>query len=346
MKKIIILTFIAVICISPMSIAQDVHFSQIQNTPLLHNPSFAGKSGGDVRAIVNYRSQWGSVTSNQFQSFGADIDMRFKSNEKGNYFAGGLSMYSDAAGASKMRKTMINLALAAHIKINTNNYISGGIQAGLYQKSMDISDLRFDSQFEGTGHNPALDSHEDLSSHSELSPTVSGGISYMWSNAFNQESAKEGKKRFNIGLAIHHYNSPRFYFSPSHHDDIGFKYVVNFNGSFGLPFSPWTIQPAAYLAMQNRATDIVIGTLIKYTLQETTSSNKGASVGLGGYYRFGDAIIPAFQVEWASFALEFSYDINASELSGASGGKGGFELSLKYISQKPIFGSKSKASFF
>ena len=112
MKKISILTFLIVTFISVKSVAQDVHFSQLQNTPLLHNPSYAGKAGGDLRAIVNYRSQWGSVTSNPFQSFGASFDMRFKDSPKENYFAGGLSMYSSVAGESRMRTTLVNLVLS------------------------------------------------------------------------------------------------------------------------------------------------------------------------------------------------------------------------------------------
>ena len=138
-----LLTFLIGVSISLNSIAQDVHFSQFQNTPLLQNASFAGKVDGDFRAIVNYRSQWANVTSNPYQSFGANIDMRF------------------------------------------NN------------------------QFDGVGHNPALSSHEDLKNTSEISPPISGGISYMWSNFFGKNTTRtnNGKKKINVGLAVHHYNA-------------------------------------------------------------------------------------------------------------------------------------------
>ena len=42
--------------------AQDIHFSQFFETPLLRNPSLAGIFKGDVRAQMVYRSQWNNVT--------------------------------------------------------------------------------------------------------------------------------------------------------------------------------------------------------------------------------------------------------------------------------------------
>ncbi len=42
--------------------AQDPHFSQFFEAPLLRNPSLAGLFAGDIRVQGVYRSQWGSVT--------------------------------------------------------------------------------------------------------------------------------------------------------------------------------------------------------------------------------------------------------------------------------------------
>jgi type IX secretion system PorP/SprF family membrane protein len=326
--------------------AQDVHFSQLESTPLLHNPSFAGKSGGDIRAIVNYRTQWGSVTSSPFQSFGANMDMRFKNSRlNGSHLGGGISMYTDVAGASKMRTTLVNLTIAAHVKINSSSYLSAGLQGGFNQKSIDYNDLRFDSQFSGIGHNPELNSNEDLGSNSEMSPTISGGLSYMWSDLFDGTGASEGSKKINIGVAFHHYNGPRYYYVSE--EDLGVKFIANFNSSFGLSSSPWVIKPAAYISLQNKATDIVFGSLFKYGFSEgSTSLNKSSSIAFGAYYRVADSFIPTVQVQWDSFVMGLSYDINSSKLSEASSSRGGFEISLKFISQNSTFGNSSKTRFF
>ena len=138
---------------------------------------------------------------------------------------------------------------------------------------------------------------------------------------------------------------PRYYFVAQ--EDLGLKYTVNFKGSFGFSSSPWVIQPAAYMAIQNKATDIMFGSIVKYNISENSSNfSKTASIGFGGYYRIGDGIIPKVQLQWDSFALGMSYDVNSSELSVASRSRGGFEISLKYVSQNSVFGNQSKARFF
>jgi len=45
----------------------------------------------------------------------------------------------------------------------------------------------------------------------------------------------------------------------------------------------------------------------------------------------GDAIIPVIKLEMNSFTVGMSYDANISQLSAATQGVGGFELSLSYI---------------
>src|SRR3984885_2645345 len=42
--------------------AQDIHFSQFFETPLLRNPGLAGIFSGDMRLQAVYRTQWQSVT--------------------------------------------------------------------------------------------------------------------------------------------------------------------------------------------------------------------------------------------------------------------------------------------
>lgn len=348
MKKISILVLLFASLFSLKSFAQDVHLSQFVNTPLLQNPSFAGKSGGDIRAIANYRSQWGSITTNPFQVLGASFDMIFNNRLRDNFLAGGISVYSDLAGASKMRTTLVSISAAYHIKINNYSYFSGGIQGGFNQKSIDRSDLRWDSQFEGTGHNPLLSSNENLSHLSQMKPTVSAGVSYLWSNTYRQtfNTINRGVKKINIGIAVHHFNSPNFNFAKQ--EKLGLKYIASIKGSFGASSSPLVIEPAAYVAIQKKATDIILGAIIKYVLIEgshMTSLIRSASIGFGGYYRVGDAIIPTVQVEWAGFGLGLSYDANLSQLTDVSKGRGGFEISLKYISLKSTYDRRPGARY-
>lgn len=342
MKKIQFLAITLMIITSLKVNAQDIHFSQFWNSPLLINPSFAGNAEGEIRVIANHRSQWRGVTSNPFNTFGANFDMSFDKTAKGNFLALGLSMYTDVAGASKMRTTVVNLSAAYHIKINNQSYFTGGIQGGINQKSINENNLRFDNQFDGIGHNSGFNSNENLASLSELKPTASAGISYTWFNKANRSTTfnSGGKKKLNIGFAAHYYNPTSFYFA--NQSNLGFKYIASLEGSFGVN-AKWTVQPAVLAALQNKATDIVLGSLFKYTLKEgshLTDFNKSTSIAFGGYYRFQDALIPAVKVQWDAFEVGFSYDVNLSQLTRASNGRGGFEISLKYIFQSSLYGRR------
>ena len=52
------------------------------------------------------------------------------------------------------------------------------------------------------------------------------------------------------------------------------------------------------------------------------------------FYRWSDAVIPAFGIGYNSITVVASYDINNSDLTAASNYKGGFEFSLTYVWKK------------
>ena len=52
------------------------------------------------------------------------------------------------------------------------------------------------------------------------------------------------------------------------------------------------------------------------------------------FYRWDDAIIPAFGLNYNSITAVISYDINTSDLVAASQNKGGFEFSIIYMWNK------------
>src|SRR5690606_35637327 len=58
LKKCIFLVLLLPI----MAGAQDIHFSQFFETPVLRNPALAGIFTGDYRVQAVYRDQWRSVT--------------------------------------------------------------------------------------------------------------------------------------------------------------------------------------------------------------------------------------------------------------------------------------------
>src|SRR3990170_4989250 len=109
--------------------AQDIHFSQFYQSPLTLNPALAGTTVW-IRAGAIYRSQWGAVTDNPYNTIGAAFDMKPKrrwikfkgATEKyrqsgDNGFGWGFNVYNDRAGDGQMSTLQANASLAYQIMI-------------------------------------------------------------------------------------------------------------------------------------------------------------------------------------------------------------------------------------
>lgn len=332
--------------------AQDVHFSQFTMTPLHLDPSQAGKFGGDTRAIINYRNQWSSVTSNPFKTYGASFDMPFSSGKKDNFFGGGVTVYSDKAGNLSLGTTIVNLTLAYHIKVSQASYLSAGMQVGFLQRSLNMDKIRSDNQFDGTGHNDNLASGENFANASFFAPDFAVGVSYTYGDNTTSKVVSDNGfdgKKVNVGAAVHHVVSPNYSFLDETTDNLNFRYVLHTNTSFGVGGTNMAVQPSGFIAYQQKATDVVLGSYFRYNLKEKSKYSQfsnGAAVNFGMHYRFGDAFIPSILVEMGSFAIGVSYDWNLSGLSAASSGQGGYEVSIRYVTPNPFSTRKSQARFF
>ena len=336
---------------SMMMKGQDLHFSQFTMTPLQMDASQAGKIGGDVRLIMNYKDQWGSI-ANPYKTYGVSFDSRLnKKQQKDNFFGLGLSVYQDKAGDISMSWLEADLSLAYHIKTSQESYVSAGIQGGFGQRSLDPTSLRYDNQYDGSGHNDAYSSNENITTPSYMYPDFSVGVSYSFgvnSNRVISNNGYDGKK-INVGLAVHHAPSFNRSFLQNESDGQKLKYVAHTMTSFGIDNTNMAIQPSGFIGYQNGATEFNVGTYFRYTLKEKSRFTKafsGAAFSLGTHYRTGDAFILTALIEVGSFALGTSYDINLSGLSAASDGRGGLELSIRYISPNPFGLRKSQARFF
>ncbi len=351
-KKIVIGIILLLNFITMNGYAQDIHFSQFWMTPLLQNPSLAGKFGGDYRGTLNYRNQWSSVTQNPFVTMGGVFDMPVYQKGKQSFWGGGIGFYKDKAGASLFNTTQGDLSLAYHLSVDNNSILSGGMNIGFLQRGLNLSDLRFDNQFDGSGHNPAYSSGENIGIENITRVKVSAGMSYSWVNDAHlkviNNNGTAGKK-ISTGIAVHQVNSPAYVFTGSNKDKYAMRYVAHFSSSFGIDNTPLAIQPMGYFAYQNMANELLAGCMIRQSLREQshfTGILNGAAFSLGAFYRSGDAFIVATLFEFGSMVIGVSYDVNTSSLSKASNGRGGYEISLRYISPNPFTGKKSQARFF
>src|SRR5437868_14781127 len=95
-------TFLAVICITYYSAvhAQDLHFSQYFNSPLLVNPANTGFAPDvDWRAGICYRHQWASISPNPYNTMSAWGDVQLFNNRfRGVWVGLGGDLLKDGSG--------------------------------------------------------------------------------------------------------------------------------------------------------------------------------------------------------------------------------------------------------
>lgn len=323
--------------------SQDFHFSQYNENPLLLNPAMAG-STNVMRVSAVYRDQWSSV-STPFKSYGISFESRFKASnwdqadpkrtmifkKSKNRMAGGITIYNDKAGDSKMGTLSTNLTYAMFFPLNKNSTLSLGLQGGFVQRKMDDTKLIYNSQYNGYTYDPNTPSGENYSRKSFMYGDVGSGILYTFSREERSIAAND-QITAQIGFGAFHLTRPNQNFTAGTADRLYRKYVFHGNIVMGIPNTVLGVAPSWLVQMQGSSKEILAGLMLKYYIKDNskyTGFLKRSSIGLGSYYRTGDALITSLLLETGRFAVGFSYDINLSKLANASNSKGGFEITLR-----------------
>ncbi len=304
--------------------AQDIHFSQFFEAPLLRNPALAGIFTGDYRVQCVFHDQWNSFT-NAYRSGSLNGEYKIPLANGNDFLTAGLQVLYDKAGTAALTTTELFPALNYHKSLSDTRtmYLSLGFMGGLVEKSIDLSKITTNSQYNGTAYDPALPNGETL-----LTPDVhywDGSLGMSFNTSFGNEQANT----MFLGFAYHHLNRPKnsFYKDPS--IELDPKYV--FSGGMKLTindYSYFTLQ--ADHSQQGSATETIGGVLYSYKLGDDPA-NSDNTLHFGAFLRYKDALIPVLKLETHSLAIAISYDVNVSQLNTASEGHGGFELSISYI---------------
>ncbi|TND10639.1 MAG: hypothetical protein FD123_281 [Bacteroidetes bacterium] len=327
-----------------MVTAQDIHFSQFYMSPLVMNPAMAGAQN-DMRAALNYKSQWQSVT-NAYKTFGCSFDMRLTktSNTKG-HLAAGANFFSDKAGDGGLKTTLGGLALAYHARLSPKSTLGGSVLGGFGQRSVTYSALQWGSQYDGTAFNPGILPGENTSTPALSYFDLGAGAVWHFDNSGSRSVTNNHDEKVTLGVAVFHLNRPNHSFYGAADERLYMKTVVHGNALFSLPNSNVAFVPGFMYARQGKAQEIYAGTLIRYLIGQDskyTGFKQGAAFSLGGFLRAKDAISVAMLLEYANYSIGFSYDVNTSSLRTASNARGGFEVALKFVTPNP-FGVKSSA---
>lgn len=322
MKKLFphILVFMA---LAVSASAQDIHFSQFYETPLLRNPSLAGIFTGDYRVQTVFRDQWNSFT-NAYKTGSLNAEYKWPIGKQSDYFTTAVEAFYDKAGTAALQTTELLPALNYHKSLSNDHssYLSVGFMGGIVEKTIDLSKVTTNNQYNGAAYDPDLPTGEVIRTPNIRYLDGSLGINY------NAAYGPDNKNSMYVGFAYHHLNRPKnsFYANPTVELDpkvvlsLGLRSIIN-------EYSYFTIQ--ADWSRQGPDQETIGGVLYSYRLGEDADQYL-YTFTIGGLVRWKDAFIPIVKLEMNSFTIGMSYDVNTSPLSTVSNSHGGFELSLSY----------------
>ena len=316
--------------------AQDIHFSQFTETPLLINPALTGLYNGEQRASLNHKNQW-TVMGNPYKTTAASFDMpMFNDKKNQGYLGAGINIFRDKAGDSQFGTTQVNLSISGILPMDEFNKISVGIQGGIAQRSANISTLQWGSQYSGQAFDTNLPANETNNLSSFNYADMAAGAVYEFSNA-NSSSFSQDVLKINAGISCYHVNKPLQKFIVSGSERLNKKWVAYSAMRWDIPDTKISLVPSVMYLKQSTSSEINLGTAIRYKVQsgsKITGFYSESAVSFGCHYRFKDAIIPQLYYEVADYAIGISYDFNTSAYSEVSNAKGGIELSLRYTNLK------------
>ncbi len=346
MKKTIIISVIILLkqFYLPLA-AQDIHFSQFSMAPLFQNPAMAG-ANYDLETFINYKNQWQSVSS-PFKTYAVAADLRLnKKKPVKGFWAAGFNVFSDKAGDGQMGTIQGNLSAAYHIILNQYSRLGLGIQGGVGQRSINFSPLQWGSQFDGSAYNSALPSGQAGAQASYSFMDMGAGMVLTFNKKGDVNVTDNHDMKGNVGVSVFHPHQPNYSFVDVN-VKLYAKFVVHGNALISIPETRIAVVPGFMYYRQGTQQELYAGTSVRYKLHQDskyTSLEKSAAVSLGAFYRARDAVSATLLLEYSSYAIGISYDLNTSSLRTSSGGKGGLEISLRFVKQN-LFYTGTKQSF-
>lgn len=302
--------------------SQDIHFSQFYEAPLLRNPSLAGLFSGDIRVQGVYRNQWQSVTV-PFQTTSLNAEYKMPVGHGEDFMTIGGQVLYDKAGTVSLTSTHLMPAVNYHKSLSgeKNTYLSLGFMGGLVQRRIDRSKITTNSQYDGSGYNENLADGETFTkpSYSYFDATV--GMS------FNTQIGDNKDNNFFAGVAYHHFNKPSNVSFYGNKIGLTPKWVFSGGSRVSASESAYVTFYADY-TVQGTNTEMIGGGLFTKKLDDDDDPTYMFSAG--GFLRLKDAFIPVAKLDARPLSISVSYDVNVSQLSVASRGRGGFELALSY----------------
>ncbi len=345
MRKIYILFF--ALAVATSSVAQDIHYSQFYNAPLLLNPALTGMTAGSGRASVIYRNQWFGATGAGFfkspymtTAVSGDMPIKIKNDALGV----GLFFANDQSGANTF-STFITQASVSYIKTlgkERNHRLSAGFQIGYTFQSIKVENFQWASQFdhETVQFNPGATSYnpENISAQNAGYLNLNFGL-FWYSKLTDIVSIYTGGSFYNV-------TTPNHTILPNQKRDLYWRW--NAHGALDITLGKkYHILPSAQFMRQGVNDQLNTGLGFGMDFNKKRGEDP-MSLTIGLYNRIhnlttgvtSDAIVPYLGFDIKRFRLGMSYDATISTLKSGSPGVGAFEISVGYTIKKKGYGNR------
>ncbi len=316
--------------------AQDIHFSQNHATPLYVNPGLTGLYDGDIRITAAYRTQWNAISNGTpYRTITASFDGKIVGdpNQTG-WLSGGLMLYSDKAGFVGFSTNTIDLSLAYNTSFSSQNFISVGAMVGVSQKSLDLSEGQFGTQFDGIDYDASINAGESIMDENYMHANLSSGFMFY--------RLRDARQYFFAGAGFFNIlQSERTFISEFNSNgglSVPMRVSVHLGGSYQLT-NTLDIVPSIYYMSQAKSMKTDLGTMVRYVFRHNSRSNIFRGFSFGPMLRLTqhfentvgiDALVAMLKLDYDDLAIGLSYDLNISDLNNATNGRGGTELTVVY----------------
>ena len=313
--KIFVLTILIINCFHVFS--QDIHWSQINSNPLFQNPGNTGQFDADHRFCFNIKDQWRKVTK-PYTSCSIGYDTRYQYYPKIGF--GGI-VVTDVAGDGSYKTVELKLLGSYELwNIKNSNSFRIGMDVGLNYREMNFNAYMYDNQYNGFFYDKAIQAVENNISNTTLNYTLSLGA--VWTKSFYNTD------RIKIGFSSYNLNKPnQSYYNVKLERDIRNSLFIQYQKKINNLLQ---LTPSVNISMQGKYTELLLGATLSQPLKHTKFHN--ILINFGSFYRLNDALILLIGTDIQNkYLINISYDINVSQLTKASNGRGSIEMSFIYL---------------
>jgi type IX secretion system PorP/SprF family membrane protein len=281
-----------------------------------------------VRVAGNYRDQWPSVNKAYVTST-LSIDLGILKNKlpENDRLGIGFMAMTDKTANGILTSNYFSVSTAYHKTVDEDgqHQIGVGFQGTYANKLLDGPRLRFldGLQVDGTWL-PSPTERENLMQVTTHYFDMNAGILY--------NGSLNGSNAVYLGASLYHLNQPKESFLGADDVVLPTRLTLHAGGYFPSASKYTTWYVSALYNQQATASELVFGGALE--LSVSADENYPVNFYLGGWVRMNnvtDAFIPYIGLDYGSFNLGLTYDVNVSAFKAATQGRGGLEISLIYV---------------